>query len=187
MNQNVYCDLMGDSAEMFEQEIACAINSSCFAFDSDDESELLKELEALENEDLPASSLLPTVRDERGETDQSKHEKISQKSDILPSNDQDIVRYLINKQKFDGLWDLDSEIIKLLTGKSLSVFQLMNFDISTEILSSSIVILILETRFSAFSSLWYGVVQKGRDRISDLLGKDSNKINQLFNDLRSEL
>jgi hypothetical protein len=28
-----------------------------------------------------------------------------------PSNDQDIVRHLINEQKFDGLWDLDSQAV----------------------------------------------------------------------------
>jgi hypothetical protein len=125
--------------------------------------------------------------DERVETDKSKYEETSRKSAILPANDQDIVRYLINKQKFDGLWNLDSEIIKELIGKSLSVFHLTNFDIDTEILMSVIVILTLETRFSAFSSLWCGIIQKARNRIIDLLGKDATKTDQLFNDVRNEL
>jgi hypothetical protein len=47
----------------------------------------------------------------------SKSVNISQKSDISPSNDHDIVRYLINKQKFDGLWTVDNNIMEKLTGK----------------------------------------------------------------------
>jgi len=151
------------------------------------EYDLLKELEAWADTNASESHLLPTRRDEREETNQSKHDKISRESIVLPLNDQDIVRYLINKQKFDGLWDLDSDIIVKLTGKDLTEFRSRKTDIDAQILSSVVVILTLETRFSTFSSLWYGVVQKGRDRISDLLGKDSNKIDQLFNDLHNEL
>jgi predicted lactoylglutathione lyase len=98
-----------------------------------------------------------------------------------------MVRYLINKQKFNSLWDLDSDIIKELTGKSFDKFQLQNTDVDDKILNSIIVILILETRFSSFSSLWYGIVQKARNRIIDLFGKDSNNIDKLFNDIRNKL
>ncbi len=101
--------------------------------------------------------------------------------------DQDTVRYLINKQKFDGLWELDSDITAKLTGKLWSVFQLANTEIDPQILTTVIIILVLETRFSALSSLWHGIVQKGRHRIDDMLGKDAAKIDQLFNSVRNEL
>jgi hypothetical protein len=173
-----------------EMNICCSVSmSSNTSMDAslDEEAQLEARLQALRGSTPSPSRVLPTLADERGEIDKSKHDKISLKDNILPSNDQDIVRYLINKQKFDGLWDLDSDIIIKLTGKDLTEFRSRKTDIDAQILSSVIVILTLETRFSAFSSLWYGIVQKGRDRISDLLGKDSNKIDQLFNDLRNEL
>jgi hypothetical protein len=110
-----------------------------------------------------------------------------QKSDVWPSTDQDIVRYLINKQKFDGLWNADDNIIKNLTGKSLSVFQSTTPNISDEILASTIVIITLETKFVGFSSLWHGVVQKARKRITDLLKKDSKNFDTLIADIRQQL
>jgi hypothetical protein len=178
--------LKNTTISTYDQESSTGIDL-CVSLSASINSDTLRRLRALRDDSPLESSLPPTRPDEREETDKSKHEETSRKSAILPANDQDIVRYLINKQKFDGLWNLDSEIIKELTGKSLSVFQLTNFDIDTEILMSVIVILTLETRFSAFSSLWYGIIQKARDRIIDLLGKDATKTDQLFNDVRNEL
>jgi hypothetical protein len=111
----------------------------------------------------------------------------AKKTDVWPSTDQDIVRYLINKQKFDGLWNADDNIIKNLTGKSLSVFQSTTPNISNEILASIVVIIIFETRFVGFSSLWHGVVQKARKRIIDLLKKDSKNFDTLIEDIRKQL
>jgi hypothetical protein len=34
------------------------------------------------------------------------------KEETFPTDNQDIVRYLINNQKFDSLWDLDSRSIE---------------------------------------------------------------------------
>jgi hypothetical protein len=109
------------------------------------------------------------------------------KTDVWPSTDQDIVRYLINKQKFDGIWNADDNIIKNLTGKSLSVFQSTTPNISDEILASTIVIIILETKYVGFSSLWHGVVQKARKRIIDLLKKDSKNFDTLIENIRKQL
>jgi hypothetical protein len=111
----------------------------------------------------------------------------AKKTDVWPSTDQDIVRYLINKQKFDGLWNADDNIIKNLTGKSLSVFRSTTPNISDEILASTLVIIILETRFVGFSSLWHGVVQKARKRIIDLLKKKSKNFDTLIEDIRKQL
>ncbi|CAF4502589.1 unnamed protein product [Rotaria sp. Silwood1] len=112
---------------------------------------------------------------------------IYQNKEVWPSTDQDIVRYLINKQKFNGLWNLDDDIIKKLTGKSLSVFRSANPNIDNQILISIIVIIILETRFADFSSLWHGVVQKARKRLIDLVGKYSKDFDTLLDDIRKQL
>ncbi|CAF1510881.1 unnamed protein product [Adineta ricciae] len=97
---------------------------------------------------------------------------------------QDTVRYLIAQQKFDGSWNLDSDSIKQLTGHSLSTFQQLAHN---QIIVSAIVIVVLETRFAAFSSLWYGVVLKARERLLHLLGNDSNKLDGLFGEIRQRL
>ena len=106
--------------------------------------------------------------------------------DTWPSSDQEIVRYLINKQKFDGLWNVDDTIVKNLTGKSLSTFQSTNRNVNDQILTSLIILLQLEGRFSQFSSLWHGVVQKARKRINDLLKKDSVDYDQLAENIRKQ-
>ncbi len=84
-------------------------------------------------------------------------------------------------------WNADDNIIKNLTGKSLSVFRSTTSNISDEILASTIVIIILETRFVGFQSLWHGVVQKAQKRIIDLLKKDSKNFDTLIEDIRKQL
>ncbi len=153
---------------------------------NDDLATWIDQLDVISNETLSAS-ILPTLSDECDEESESKSAGIPRKDEILPSNDQDIVRYLINKQKFDGLWELDEKIVEELTRKPFIEFRSRHTDIDGQVLYSVIVILVLETRFSALSSLWYGIVQKARNRIIDLLGKDSNKIDKLFNDVQNQL
>ncbi|UJR34811.1 hypothetical protein I4U23_027592 [Adineta vaga] len=97
---------------------------------------------------------------------------------------QDSVRHLIAQQKFDGSWDLDSESIEQLTGHSLDTFQQLA---NNQIIVSAIVIVVLETSFAAFSSLWYGVVLKARQRLLYLLGNDSNKLDALLAEIRKRL
>jgi hypothetical protein len=112
-----------------------------------------------------------------------KEEKKSSEKEIWPSNDQDIVRYLINKQKFDGLWDLDSQAIMNLTGKTLVEFQSVNSQVDRHVLVSAIVISVLETRFASLSTMWYGVVQKARKRLIDLLGTELKNVDQLLENI----
>jgi hypothetical protein len=107
-----------------------------------------------------------------------------QNEDLWPTNNEDIVRHLIDKQKFDGSWDLDSKSIEQLTGKPLTVFQHLT---NNQILISAIVIAVLETRFASLSSMWHGVVQKAHKRLVDLLGKDIKKLDTLLEDIRKQL
>ncbi len=46
--------------------------------------------------------------------------------------------------------------------------------------------LVLETRFASFSSMWYGVVQEARKRLFDLLENDSNKVDKLLEDIHGQ-
>jgi hypothetical protein len=106
------------------------------------------------------------------------------KEDVWPTDNQDIVRHLIDKQKFDGSWNLDSTSIERLTGKPLTVFQQST---DNQILVSGIIIVVLETRFASFSSMWHGIVQKARKRLVDLLGKDIKKLDILLEEIREQL
>jgi hypothetical protein len=106
------------------------------------------------------------------------------KVDVWPINNQDIVRYLIDKQKFDGTWDFDSSSIEQLTGKPLSDFQQTTDD---QVLVTAITIAVLETSFALFSSMWHGVAQKARQRLVDLLGKDMKAVDSLLEDIRKQL
>ena len=117
----------------------------------------------------------------------SKSEETTSNNDKLPSDDGDIVRFLIKKQKFNGLWDFDQDIIEKLVGKPFSAFQSVNADIKTQVLLSTIVVLVLETRFATFSSLWYGVVQKARKQICCLLSDENKDFDMLVDNVRKQL
>ncbi|CAF1045856.1 unnamed protein product [Didymodactylos carnosus] len=115
-----------------------------------------------------------------------KEKRKSLEKETWPSNDQDIVRHLINKQKFDGLWSLDSQDVKNLTGKTLADFLSENSQIDHHVLVSAIIIAVLETRFAALTTMWYGVVQKARKCLTDLLRIDSKNLDQLLENIRKQ-
>ena len=104
---------------------------------------------------------------------------------IWPSNDQDIVRHLINLQKFDGLWNLSNDEIQNLCQKPLTSFQ-SNISNDSIILTTIIVIIILEMKFDSFKTMWSFIVNKTRKRLTELLG-DNGKLEQLINEIKSQL
>ncbi|CAF3121684.1 unnamed protein product [Rotaria socialis] len=104
--------------------------------------------------------------------------------EALPKDDHSVVRFLIDRQNFDGLWDLDSKTMEKLVGRSLSVF---SSSYNHQVLISAIIIIILETRYSSLSVLWYGVVQKARKCLVDLLDNDTNRLESLFEPIRQHL
>ena len=137
----------------------------CFAFDDLSDNECADEI---------GSAISSPIR--------SKQAKINE--DVWPTGDENIVRYLISKQKFDGLWNLDAKNIEQLTGKPLTHFPQGHND---QLLIAAIVVVTLETRFGSLSAMWYGVVQKARKRLTDLLGKDVKNLDALFADIRQRL
>jgi len=102
-----------------------------------------------------------------------------------PSNEQDIVRHLINLQKFDGLWNLNDRDIQSLCQKSLTSFH-SNLSNESTILTTVIVIIIFEMKFNSFKNMWSFIVSKARKRLTELLG-NNEKLEQLINDINSQL
>ncbi|CAF2642334.1 unnamed protein product [Rotaria sp. Silwood2] len=117
--------------------------------------------------------------------DREREAEFEPSSSEWPLNDQDIVRHLIDKQHFSGLWDLDTKSIRHLTGRSLADFQLIYNDVP--VLISAIVLIILETRFGAFLSMWHGISQKTRTVIIEKLGKDPKNLEALLESIRKQL
>ena len=117
-----------------------------------------------------------------------REKQSSKKSGTVVRNDnqdeQNIVRQLIHQQKFDGLWDVDAKMIVQLTGKPLSDFPQSN---DTTMLMSAIIIVVLETRFILLSSMWFGIVQKARKRLIDMLDKDHKQLDALLDNIRKQL
>ncbi|CAF3209309.1 unnamed protein product [Rotaria sp. Silwood2] len=162
------------------------INSNAFAFNLSPPMELSLCSYGAQNEsDCSSLRNRPIQIDAEDFVRESR--TIRQNYEVWHSSDQDIVRYLINKQKFNSRWNLDDDIMKNLTGKSLSIFQSTNPNIDNQILISIIIIIILETRFSSFSSLWHGVVEKARKQLIDLIKQDSKNFDTLFDDIRKQL
>ncbi|CAF2955122.1 unnamed protein product [Rotaria sp. Silwood2] len=101
-----------------------------------------------------------------------------------PTEDQHIVRYLINKQKFDGLWDLNENDIEKLTGKSFANFSQID---NPKVAMLAIVIITLETRYSALSLMWHGVIQKALKRLLELLGHNADQLRSILEMVRQQL
>ena len=104
-----------------------------------------------------------------------------------PSTEEETVRSLIDKQRFDGLWSADEAMIQTLTGKSWSTWQSAHPDIDSILLNSLIILLVLEQRFAKHSSLWFGIVQKARKAIVDQLTQDAKNIDTYLTQIRLEL
>jgi hypothetical protein len=139
----------------------------------------------------PTCSLSAASNDDSEEEDEddgddlfSSYNKKKSEEDAWPTDNQDIVRYLINKQKFDGSWDLESKIIEQLTGKALKNFEQTTND---QIFVTAIIIVVLEKRFTLFSSMWHGIVQKARKHLTNFLGNDMKKIDSLLENIGKQL
>ncbi len=114
----------------------------------------------------------------------SANPKKIETEETWPQNDQEIVRRLINKQQYNGLWNLTIKDIEQLTRKPFVTFQSLNDHINNQTLISAIIIVMLETRFKTFESLWHGVVQKARKHLTDLLFDDAKNLDELLEDIR---
>ena len=108
------------------------------------------------------------------------------KAQAWPINDQDIVRHLINLQQFDGLWNLNGNDIQNLCRKSLTSFH-SNLTQDSTILTTAIVMVALEIKFTSLKTMWSFVVSKARKRLIELLNNNENNLQQLINDIKKQL
>ncbi|CAF4923370.1 unnamed protein product, partial [Rotaria sp. Silwood1] len=147
--------------------------------------ELEQELQELEAAEFGMQCSLPSLPksscDFPTNTSPEQFSNAKSEYETWPTGDQNIVRYLINKQKFDGLWDLDESDLQHLAGKS---WKNVSSSYDKQVLISAIVIVIFETRFAAMLTMWHGVVEKARQRLLDLLGNDAKQLESLLKDIR---
>jgi hypothetical protein len=102
-----------------------------------------------------------------------------------PSNDPDIVRHLIHLQKFDGLWNLSDSDIQNLCQKPRTTFH-SNMNQDPIILTTVLVIIILEMKFTSLKIMWSFIVNKARKRLTELLDGNEN-LEQVINNIKSQL
>ncbi|CAF2966954.1 unnamed protein product [Rotaria sp. Silwood2] len=103
-----------------------------------------------------------------------------------PTLEQDIVRHLIDLQKFDGLWSLSDEQIKKLTEKPLSSYR-SQYTSDHQIISSALVLIILEQeRFKPHKTLWQACFEKTKRRLTQLLG-GNDKMELVLQELREQI
>jgi hypothetical protein len=119
-------------------------------------------------------------------TESNKKRRKYETQEVWPNNEQDVVRHLIIKQKFNGLWSLDIESVEKLTEKPFNVFQMTDFEIDKDALITAIIIVVLETRYTVFKSLWHGIVQKARSHLTHLLD-DEPKTLKLLDEIHKQL
>ncbi|CAF1490443.1 unnamed protein product, partial [Rotaria sp. Silwood1] len=147
--------------------------------------ELEQELQELEAAEFGMQCSLPSLPksscDFPTNTSPEQFSNAKSEYETWPTGDQNIVRYLINKQKFDGLWDLDESDLQHLAGKS---WKNVSSSYDKQVLISAIVIITFETRFAAMLTMWHGVVEKARQRLLDLLGNDAKQLESLLKDIR---
>ncbi|CAF5025135.1 unnamed protein product, partial [Rotaria sp. Silwood1] len=178
------CDNEMSSAEMLLKKTQKSLKSCVQEMQSAEERRL-SAMESLRYKNEMSSSEInyaeALLRHENEKQSTKKPLKMDDKND---QDAQNIVRHIIAQQKFDGHWDVDVELIKQLTGKSLSEFEQLT---NMEGLISAIIVVVLETRFSSLSSLWYGVVQKARKRLLNMLDQDNNKLHALLENIRKKL
>ncbi len=71
-----------------------------------------------------------------------------------------------------------------MTGKSLTDFEQTTND---QIFVTTIVIVVIEKRFTLFLSMWHGIVQKARKHLIHFLGNDMNKVDSFLENIVKQL
>ncbi|CAM4755660.1 unnamed protein product [Rotaria magnacalcarata] len=116
-----------------------------------------------------------------------------QKSKVdWPTDEYELVSRFVELQQYDGLWLLTEHDIKQLTGKSLvnfssSLVDTMEKGSRNSITTTAFVLVFLETRCISKKTLWQALSTKAQKRITELLGGDETKLEQLLKDIRDQL
>ncbi|CAF3613170.1 unnamed protein product [Rotaria sp. Silwood1] len=142
-----------------------------------------------------SSDLKPALYSTNDDVDQSLNNSNSSNSQtskmIWPTDEQKLVDRFIELQQYDGLWILTADDVNQLTEKSLSIFsssiiEKLEKNIQQSIITTAIVIILLETRCLALKTLWQTLSNKAYKRLKELLDEDESKIEQLMKDIRNQ-
>ena len=106
-----------------------------------------------------------------------------------PTDVDELVSRFIELQRYDGLWLLTNDDIQQLTGKSFSDFSsslidAMGPDQQFLIITTVLILVLLEIRCASKKTLWQSLSNKSHQRINELFQNDQMKVNQLFQDIR---
>ena len=121
------------------------------------------------------------VREERANPSKNKFQTITEQT---KQEDLELIRHIIAQQNFDGSWNVDDATIKKLTGKSINDFEQLE---NSAVLITAIIIVVFEGRFASLSILWFGVVQKARQCLSDILNNDTTQLDNLLERIQKQL
>ncbi|CAF4432079.1 unnamed protein product [Rotaria sp. Silwood2] len=110
---------------------------------------------------------------------------------IWPTDEQKLVDRFIELQQYDGLWILTADDVNQLTGKSFTTFsssmvEKLEKNTQQSIITTAIVIILLETRCLALKTLWQALSNKAYKCLKDLLGGDESKLEKLMKDIRDQ-
>ncbi|CAF5004267.1 unnamed protein product [Rotaria sp. Silwood1] len=110
---------------------------------------------------------------------------------IWPTDEQKLVDRFVELQQYDGRWMLTADDVNQLTGKSLTIFsssvvEKLEKNIQQSVITTAVVIIILETRCLALKTLWQALSNKAYKCLKKLLDEDESKLEQLMKDIRDQ-
>jgi hypothetical protein len=98
----------------------------------------------------------------------------------------DLVRWLINRQSFDGTWLFnDDDMNKLTQGKSLTIVQ-SNIRPDSSAYNMAVAIAVLQSKYADQKNLWFAIVDKARQHLYRS-GLSKDQVNVLINEIQRQL
>lgn len=105
---------------------------------------------------------------------------------IKPVDASDRVRWLIDRQSYNGAWIfLDQDIPKFTDGKTFHSFKTNN-NHSRNMITTALAISVLESEHSQQSNLWFAIVNKARKYLQSE-GLTSDELDQLIDEIKDQL
>ena len=103
-----------------------------------------------------------------------------------PSSSYDHVRWLIDRQSFNGAWIFDDqEVSQLTNGKSFSSIKTTG-NRSRDVVTTALAIAVLESKHVSEKNLWQIVVGKARKQL-EREGLSKDQINALVEEIKKQL
>ncbi|CAF3677162.1 unnamed protein product [Rotaria sp. Silwood1] len=103
-----------------------------------------------------------------------------------PSAAADSIRWLIEKQSFNGAWILSDDQVQQLTGGKSWTYFISTINQDKDIITTALAIALLESQHVKQKSLWFMIAEKGRRRLLDF-GLSKNEIDLIINEIQSKL